>query len=179
MGTYSKPSSMTVKLLKEEEAQYPGTGLLGEVEEICQTYRLHGAVSWTRDSQAESGNMLLIEHKRSKSKSLRFLFNIIFFPAKIGTLERNLKLCVFSKQIAMQTLVGLTRREDLEKVEARGEVMSPLKCTRVQSWWTPSPRLTRRILPTICTDTRIGLPYLRSEWLMIRSVLPTVGWIVP
>ena len=29
----------------------------------------------------------------------------------------------------MQTLVGLTRREDLEKVEALGEVMSPLKCT--------------------------------------------------
>ena len=128
MGTYSKPSSMTVKLLKEEEAQYPGTGLLGEVEEICQTYRLHGAVSWTRD-----GQVLLIEYKRSKSKSLRFLFNIIFFPAKIGTLERNLKLCVFSKQIAWQTLVGLTRREDLEKVEAQGEVKSPLKCTRVQS----------------------------------------------
>ena len=106
--------------------------------------------------------MLLIEHKRSKSKSLRFLFNIIFFPAKIGTLERNLKLCVFSKQIAWQTLVGLTRREDLEKVEALGDVMSPLKCTvRMDSI---SEAHAQNLADNLYRyKDRIAIPQLRSD----------------
>ena len=32
-------------------------------------------------------------------------------------------------KIAVKTPVGLTKREDVEKVVAQGEVMSPLKCT--------------------------------------------------
>ena len=31
-------------------------------------------------------------------------------------------------KIAVKTPVGLTKREDVEKVVAQGEVMSPLKC---------------------------------------------------
>ena len=39
----NKPSSMTVRLLREEESQFPGTGLLGEVKEICAQYGLPDA----------------------------------------------------------------------------------------------------------------------------------------
>lgn len=54
---------------------------------------------------SNSGNMCLIEHKTRMSKSLQFLLKITLFPAKIETLERNLKFSVFSKQMMGYTMI--------------------------------------------------------------------------
>lgn len=41
--TVDKPNSQAVKLLREQERQYPGQGLLAEVRELCSQYGLPDA----------------------------------------------------------------------------------------------------------------------------------------
>ena len=76
-----KPNSEVVKILKEEEKEYPGQGLLGEVRELCEKYQvpsvLENAVDpeWVKKEVSWRGMFELWEETRKSPKvplQLRF-----------------------------------------------------------------------------------------------------------